>query len=144
MKTNLPTISKLLLLSFISVVYLTSCSSSQKVAFNTSTVDPGAEGHVKVKKDNNGNYTIDVNIDGLADSKKLTPAKNIYIVWIETDEGTKNIGQIHSGGSRFSKAKKASITTVSTHKPKRIFISAEDDPKIETPGTQIVMTTDSF
>jgi hypothetical protein len=88
---------------------LSSCSSTKKVPFNTSTVTPAAEGTVKVGKDKNGNYLLDITVDNLADSKKLTPSKNAYVVWIETGNGTKNVGQIHSSSSMFSKAKKASV-----------------------------------
>ena len=43
-----------------------------------------------------------------------------------------------------SKTKKASIETLSPTKPTRIFITAEDDAMIQSPGTQIILTTDSF
>jgi hypothetical protein len=108
-------------------------------------VVPGAEGTVKVKKDKNQNYLIDVSIDNLATSKQLTPSRSSYVAWMETKEnGTKNIGQVNSAKGLFSKTRKASLTTVSTFKPTRIFITAEDDPKIEFPGTMVIMTTDSF
>ena len=136
---------KICLVSLTIIFCLTSCSSTKKLPFNTSTVVPGAEGTVKVKKDNNNNYHINVYIEHLADSKKLTPAKNVYVVWLETKEnGTKNIGQINSSGSMFSKTKKASIETVSTFKPVRVFVSAEDNAGIETPGTTVILTTNSF
>jgi hypothetical protein len=106
---------------------------------------PEAEGYVKVKKDKNSNYDIDVSIRNLADPKRLTPARKTYVVWMETNQnGTKNIGQLNSSSGMFSKALKASLTTVSTFKPERIFITAEDDPKIEYPGSQVVITTSSF
>jgi hypothetical protein len=120
-------------------------SAQKKVPFNTSTVVPGAEGTVKVKKDGNGNYHIDVDIVNLADPSKLTPARKAYVVWVETEEkGAKNIGQIHPGSSMFSKTKKASISTVSPIKPIRVFVSAEDDPSTEEASTVIVLTTNSF
>jgi hypothetical protein len=145
MKTNLQRALKFFLLSAVTVVYLSFSSSAQKVHFNTSPVAPAAEGEVKVKKDKNGNYNIDVSINNLADSKKLTPPKNAYVVWIDTKEnGTKNIGQIHISGEMFSKAKKASITTVSTAKPVKVYVTAEDDPGVESPGSVVVLTTDSF
>lgn len=145
MQPNLTTTVKWCCLLLVTIAQLCSCSSTKKVPFNTSTVVPGAEGTVRVKKDNNKNYTININVNDLPDSKKLTPSKSTYIVWIETNEaGVKNIGQIKSSHSMLSKAKKASISTVSTHKPRRVFISAEDDGTISSPGTQIVLTTDSF
>jgi hypothetical protein len=133
------------LLPFLAATYSSSYAQSKKVTFNTSTVEPNAEGTVKVKKDKNGNFNIDIEVDNLADPSKLIPAKKAYVVWLETQEkGAKNIGQIHTSGSMFSKAKKASMTTVSPNKPVRIFISAEDDPATEQPGTVIVLTTNSF
>jgi hypothetical protein len=144
MQTKLSTILKLSLMSFV-IIFFTSCTTTKKVRFNDSVVVPGAEGEVKVKKDNNGNYHLDIEIQNLADSKKLTPSKNTYVVWIETKEsGSKNIGQVHSSSALFSKAKKASIETVSPTKPTRIFVTAEDDPAVEFPGPQIVLTTETF
>jgi hypothetical protein len=145
MNPNLIMKFKLSLLLLIAMAAFTSCTPTKKVSFNNSTVVPGAEGKVKVKKDKNGNYNIDIYVNNLADSKKLTPSKNAYVVWIETKEnGTKNIGQVHSSSGMFSKARKASIVTVSPTKPTRIFVTAEDDPKVEFPGNQVVLTTDSF
>jgi len=66
---------------FTSVTYFSSSAQSKKVAFNTSTVVPGAEGTVKVKKDKNNNFDIDVSIENLVEPNKLTPAKKTYIVW---------------------------------------------------------------
>jgi hypothetical protein len=122
-----------------------SSSAQKKVSFNTSTVVPGAEGIVKVKKDKNGNYNIDINIENLPNPKKLTPSKKVYVAWVETQEkGPKNIGQIRSSTGLFSKVRRASISTISTYKPVKIFISAEDDGSTEEPGTVIVLTTDSY
>jgi hypothetical protein len=145
LKSNLFTTLKLWLFSLVTIIYFSSCSSTKKVSFNNSIVEPAAEGTVKVKKDNNSNYYINVDVANLAGSKKLTPSKNAYVVWIETKEsGIKNIGQVHSSSGILSKTKKASIETVSPAKPTRIFITAEDDATIQTPGTQVVLTTASF
>ena len=100
---------------------------------------------MKVKKDKNNNFNIDISIQDLAQPGRLTPAKKAYVVWLDTQEkGTKNIGQINPSSSMFSKLKKASITTVSLYKPVKIYITAEDDPGVEQPGTVIVLTTNSF
>ena len=137
--------SRIYLLLFVTAFTFGSCSSTKKASFNTSTYEPAAEGHVKVKKDKNANYLIEVNVDNLADSKKLTPSRNAYVVWIDTEnKGAKNIGQIHSSEAMFSKTRKASITTVSPDKPLRVFITAEDDAKVEVPGDMVILTTNSF
>jgi len=128
----------------MTLTYLSS-SAQKKVSFNTSSVVPGAEGVVKVKKDKNGNYDIEINIENLPDPKKLTPSKKVYVTWVETREkGAKNIGQLKSSTGLFSKMRRASITTISIYKPVKIFVTAEDDGGTEDPGDVIVLTTDSY
>ena len=129
--------------SLILVVTLMSCA--QKVSFQTSNVVPAAEGSVKMKKDNNGNYEIKIYLANLAEPERLQPSKKTYVVWMETEENsTKNIGQINTSTGFMSSKLKASFETVSAVKPTRIFITAEDDPAIQYPGEQIVLTTENF
>ena len=117
-------------------------SCARKIAFQSSTIVPGAEGTVKVKKDNNSNYTIQVELSNLAEPSKLEPAMKTYVIWMETEqEPVKNIGQINSSSSFLSKRLKANFETVSSIKPTRIFITAEDDGTIQYPGTKILTTT---
>jgi len=130
-------------ITFFLVLSLASCS--RKIAFQTSSVVPAAEGSVKVKKDNNNNYSIDLNVIRLADPKRLEPSKNTYVVWIETAEnGSKNIGSLNTSSSMFSKTLKSSLKTVSPFKPESLFITAEDNADIQYPGTQVVLRTNRF
>jgi hypothetical protein len=120
-------------------------SCATKINFLNSIVVPAAEGFVKVKKDNNNNYAIRIELSNLAESGRLQPAKRTYVVWMETDrEVMKNIGQINSSTSLLSKRLKADFETVSPVKPTRIFITAEDDATIQYPGAQVVLSTNSF
>ncbi len=128
---------------FFLVFSLASCS--KKISFQTSSVVPSAEGSVKVKKDDNNNYSIDLNVIRLADPKRLEPSKSTYVVWIETAEnGSKNIGSLNTSSSMFSKTLKSSLKTVSPFKPVSLFITAEDNADIQYPGTQVVLRTDRF
>ncbi|MEP6725389.1 MAG: hypothetical protein ABJC98_06225 [Bacteroidota bacterium] len=120
-------------------------SCSRKISFQTSTVVPAAEGTVKVKKDKNDNYRISVSISNLAEPNRLQPAKHTYVVWMDTDNNRiKNIGQINSSTGFLSSKLKASFETVSSFKPIKIFITAEDDAAIQYPGMQVVLSTDRF
>ncbi len=130
-------------LIFFLVLSLASCS--RKISFQTSSVVPAAEGSVKVKKDKNNNYSIDLNVIRLADPKRLDPPKSTYVVWIETAEnGSKNIGSLNTSSSMFSKTLKSSLKTVSPFKPVSLFITAEDNADIQYPGTQMVLRTGNF
>ena len=66
-------------------------------------------------------------------------------MWIVTDRDvTKNIGQIESSTKILSTKLKASFETVSSFKPIQIFITTEDDASVQSPGAQVVLTTNKF
>jgi hypothetical protein len=122
------------------VCLLSACS--RKMNFTRSVVVPTAEGDVKIKKDRNNNYEIHVFVLHLAQPDKLQPPKNTYVVWMETrEDGIKNIGQLKSSSGFLSKTLKASLSAVSSFKPRRIFITAEEAADIQHPGLQTVLTT---
>lgn len=127
--------------TLFAIVVLQSCDTT-KYVFSISPIVPAAEGLVKVKKDKNSNYNIDLDVKNLAESKRLSPAKETYIVWMETEQnGSKNIGQLKTSSSMLSKALTSSLKTVATFKPTGFFITAENDANIQYPDGQTVLTT---
>jgi hypothetical protein len=131
-------------LIFILLIF-SSSACAQKVAFLKSSVVPAAEGTVKVKQDKNKNYAIEVVIVDLAEVERLQSSKQTYVVWIETERGNaENIGQLKSSTGFMSKQHKATLETVSSFKPVKLFITAEDGIDIRYPGKEIILTTDHF
>lgn len=128
----------------IPLVMLLFLACNRKIAFNTSTVIPGAEGYVKVKKDNNGNHALDLEVVNLAEPNRLPVPQNVYVVWIETPEGLKNVGQLKSSSGLLSKVRKGELETVTPYKPSKVFITAEGDASVSYPNNQVVLTTGSF
>ena len=127
------------------VLLLTISSCSKKHVFQTSTVVPAARGAVKVKKDNNNNYGISVDLLDLAEPDRLQPPMKTYVVWMVTgDNNTKNLGQIETSKKFFSKSLKGSFKTVSSFKPVRVFITAESEAAVQYPGMYVVLTTSDF
>jgi hypothetical protein len=117
-------------------------SCSKKTAFLSSSVAPASRGDVSIKTDKNKNQAIKINISNLAEPERLTPPKQMYMVWMETDQAEiKNLGQIKTSDGTFSKALKAKFETVTTFKPSIIFITAEDDPNTTYPSYERVLTT---
>jgi len=131
---------------FFSVLLLFSLAScSKKIQFLTSSVVPAARGSVKMNHDKNNNYVIQIQLFDLAEVQRLQPSRQSYVIWMVSDRGSpKNIGQIKSSKGNMSKSLKASFETVSSFKPNKIFITAEDDPNVRFPDTLIVLTTDEF
>jgi hypothetical protein len=147
MKTQkLVTIFKGLSLSIVAamlVIMLGSCAT--KAVFLSSAVVPAAKGDVKVKKDGNNNYSVKLQISNLAESSQLTPPKKAYIVWlVGTDQRIHNIGLINSSSGFWSKNLKASFETVSSFKPTRIFLTAENEENVNYPRSEVVLTTADF
>lgn len=134
---------KKILVTVVILLAITSFTSCGKnITFQNSTVVPAAQGKVTIKKDSNRNYSIKIKISNLAEVKRLQPSKNVYVVWMETEEnGTKNIGQIKSDTGFISSKLKANFETVTSFKPIKIFITAEDNQDAQYPGYQMVLTT---
>jgi len=127
----------------LSAFLLSACS--QIAAFQQSSVAPAAHGKVKVKKDDNRNYNISVEVTDLAEVEKVYSKNFSYIVWMETDKGrTKNLGKLVSSKGFLSGQRKAKLETVSTIEPVKIFITAERDENESQPGNRTVLETRKF
>jgi hypothetical protein len=138
-------IKKLFLGALAVIMLLTFTSCGKNIAFQNSSIVPAAEGKVSVKKDSNKNYSIAIKISNLAEVTRLQPSKNVYVVWMETEESlVKNIGQIKSDTGFMSSKLKASFETVTSFKPSKIFITAEDNADVQYPGMQLILTTNRF
>ena len=75
----------------------------------------------------------------------LQPSKKTYVIWMVTEmNGAKNIGQINTSTGFLTSKLRADFETVSSFKPVKIFITAEDDASIMYPGMQTVLTTNNF
>jgi hypothetical protein len=119
--------------------------SAKKVKFLKSSVVPAARGNAKINRDKNLNYVISINISNLAEAYRLEPSKLTYIVWMVTeDETTMNMGKINSTTGFLSKKLKATFETVTSLKPEKIFITAEDDPSRQYPDGELVLSTSKF
>jgi hypothetical protein len=140
-KRKLNTLTKTLFSGILVTIMILSFSScAKKVYFLLSSVVPAAQGQITVKNDKNNNYVIQMQISNLADIERLQPAKKSYVVWMETAGNlSKNIGRISS-----SKKLKVSFETVSTMRPTKIFITAEEDETTQYPGSMVVLTTNRF
>ncbi len=141
MKTNSLSLKIVLflVLPFALLQIFTSCSKNVK--FENSNVVPAARGDISVKKDNNNNYNIKLEISYLAEPERLQPPKKYYVVWLSSEENQipLNIGQI-VGTSKLH----VKFESVSSSKPKRIFVTAEDDVSTQYPGQYVVLETDKF
>ena len=81
----------------------------------------------------------------MAEVERVQASKTTYVVWMETDEGnSENMGQLNSSTSFFSKRHSASLETVSSYKPVKIFITTEEGINVQYPGSQVALATENF
>lgn len=140
-KTLVSLTKKIGLAFFVLILAFTVDSCATKAKFLSSSVVPAAQGYVKVTKDKNQNYTIQIQVSNLAPVDRLQPPAQTYVVWMNSNDGkTINIGRIDSGKGNFSNLK-ASFKTVSSYKPVKIFITAENTDSMSHPSGQVVLTT---
>jgi desulfoferrodoxin (superoxide reductase-like protein) len=133
--TSLPKV-----LVFLLAITLALSSCSRKVDFASSALVPSAEGYVKVKQDKNKNFQISVNVKHLAHPNRLSPPKEHYVVWIQTQGNQmENIGQL-----RISKSLNGSLTAITSFEPIRVVITAEDQANTRVPSEYEVLNTTAF
>ncbi len=131
-----------ILIVAIVIIAISASSCARRMTFTTSRIAPSAEGRVKIKKDKNDNYAIELKVRHLPDPKRLDPPRKTYIVWMETmRNGTKNIGNLNTSSGLFSKTLKSSLNTVSPYKPTGFFITAENAESITYPNGEVVLRT---
>jgi hypothetical protein len=129
--------------AIVTLFVFSSCATS--VSFMTSSIAPAARGEVTIKGDKNKNWVIMIEIQNLAEIERLQSASTTYVAWLLTDqEVSKNIGKLKSSGGIISRQLKASLRAVSSSKPIKIFITAEEDANVQYPGNQVILSTDRF
>lgn len=136
---------KMVLSIFALVMILSFIAPDIKTNFAVSSVVPAARGFVKIKKDGKNNFKISISVSDLLLVTALTPPKQMYVVWMVTDQYiTKNIGQLSNVSNTNKKAGKATLEVISALKPSKIYITAEDDALIQHPGIQVILATNRF
>lgn len=131
---------KWIALSVTMLLLLESCSP--KLTFTSSSVVPAATGQVKVKRDKNNNYLVNVEVMNLAPADRLTPPQQAYIVWMDSDQNSvKKLGLLSPSSNLLSKALKADLSATAVAKPTRVFVTAERTPDIQYPAGIEVLTT---
>lgn len=131
-----------IILSALVLLIITSCGT--KVNFPVSKIVPGADVSAKVKKDGNDNYKIDLRAQNLTSPDRLDPPKQMYVVWIETSRGTKNIGKLNMSSGMLSSTKKGSLRTTTAFEPKKIIITAEETSTNNEPSTFLIISSEDF
>jgi hypothetical protein len=109
--------------------------AGHKVHLMSGTATPGARGTADIQSGDNGNTQIDLKVRALAPPATLTPAENVYVVWIEAPgHAPQNHGQIRVNGKE-----QGELHTDTPYKRFQIFVTAEATPRtVEPEGPRVL------
>jgi hypothetical protein len=111
---------------------------ADKVRMMPSTSTPAAQGTVSVSATSNDNIKVDVKVQSLANPSTLTPAENVYVVWIQPQgQPPQNQGEI-----KVDKNENAQIHTQTSFKRFKLFITAEQNAQVQAPTGPQVLSAD--
>ena len=113
---------------------VSSCGTTRE--FPVSDVIPAADIDLKVKEDKNENYKISIKAKHIASPERLNPSASYYVVWVDTYDGYKNVGQLRS-----KNAKKAELQTLSPFEFNEILITAETNGDASYPEGVVISRT---
>ncbi len=112
--------------------------AAKKYPMNAASIVPGARASVKIGTDNNGNTTLKMKVQHLANVQNLTPPAVLYVVWLQERGGNaQNEGQLKT-----DKNLKATFETVTPLKSFDVFVTAEKDSSVKDPtGPEVLKAT---
>lgn len=110
----------------------------RKVQMMAGTSAPGATATIQIRKGDNGNAALDIKAANLAPASSLTPAENVYVVWIQPpDKLAQNAGQL-----RVNQHEQAELNTVTAFKRFKVFITAEQNAQTQEPEGPRILSAD--
>jgi hypothetical protein len=114
----------LVVLSFVAVAW------GETVKLTSAPIVPGAQGTVEIKTDRSGNSALKLTVEHLAKPGSLTPAKSVYIVWVQgKGKDAERLGTL-----RVNDDLKGNIEGTTPYKSFDLFVTAEDTLAPSTPG----------
>ncbi|MBV9073389.1 MAG: hypothetical protein JOZ10_07150 [Acidobacteria bacterium] len=123
---------KLMLTLLGAVLLFVSAALADQFKMRAGESNPAAMGIVHVNTDRNGNLELELDAKHLAPPDRLTPAHSSYVVWIQpSGKSAEVLGQLRVN----NKDEAASFKTSVPYHNFDVFVTAEDNPKPDMPGS---------
>jgi hypothetical protein len=98
-------------------------------------VAPAAQGKVITSTDRNGNTSVEVEVEHLANPQSLKPAKEAYLVWIQQSGQSPQL----LGALRVNEELKGTLKGSTPFTNFDVIITAEDQLKADTPSSTVIL-----
>jgi hypothetical protein len=124
----------------MAVVVSVTASCAKDVSFQKSPVTPAATAEAELGRDENGNVTVAITVEHLADPADLDAEGDVYVAWAETKDGkVANLGQLTVGDDL-----EGTLETITPFEKFKILITAETTTTVQTPSDDVILQTDYF
>jgi hypothetical protein len=109
--------------------------ADKKYPMTAASIVPGARAEVEVGTDKNGNTSLKMTVQHLANLENLTPRAAAYVIWLQERGGDpENLGQL-----KVDKNLKATFETVTPSKSFEMFVTAEQELRAKSPSDREVL-----
>lgn len=110
-------------------------SWATKYHLTASSLIPGATGDVDAHVDKNGNTSVELKVEHMAEPGQLSPPVTAYVVWFQQSNSTPDKeGELKVGSDR-----KGEFKTSTPFRNFEIRITAENDPMTKNMSGPVVM-----
>jgi hypothetical protein len=121
--------------ALVLVLLLSAAGYAKKYPLTPATIVPAAAGDLNTGTDKNGNTEIKIKVRHLAKPEGLSPAKQVYMVWLQQTGGSPE----NAGLLKVNSKLEGTFETTIPYKGFDVIITAEDDPTVKAPSGPEVM-----
>lgn len=119
----------------LTVLVFAAASWAREDRLNNTGIAPAAEGKVITGTDSNGNTQVEVQVKHLAGAEKLTPPRQVYLVWVQARGKDPEL----LGALCVNDKLEGTLKSSTPYKDFDIFVSAEDSAQAVTPSSTVVL-----
>jgi len=117
------------------VMAFTAAAPAQDLVMAPSPVLPAVSIHLNLGTDHNGNTTVDLKAQHMAQPSSLSPPATVYVVWVQRD----NQRPQPKGQLKIDDNLNGELKFVTPETRFQVFITAEDHANVLLPsGTEVV------
>lgn len=122
-------------LALIALLLATALAWASEDKLTNTGVAPAAKGTVITSTDSNGNTSVEVKVEHLANPQSLKPAKEAYLVWVQpSGQSPQLLGALRVGDDL-----KGSVKGSTPFTNFDVIITAEDQLKADMPSSTVIL-----
>jgi hypothetical protein len=119
----------------MAVLMIAGTMVADDVKLRSSQIAPAAEGKIDYHHDRNGNTSMELKVEHLAEPMSLQPVKQVYVVWVQAPgQPPENQGVL-----KVNENLEGSIKMITKSQSFDVFVTAEDTPSVTQPSTMEVL-----